>query len=266
MPYKLQKDEPLDAGLKRVAEEQLTNAINELQAQQELQVGIYQARKSLKKVRAILRLVALPLGPVYVEENRRLRDVARKFGTLRDSQVSLELLDEFSGRYKRKSTLNPQKKAIAEKQQAMEQQTDWHAVMAESVKELIATRRRVEDWPLAHLTAGQLHAEIAKTHKQSKHALEKARKTGHAEDFHEFRKSVKRELNQAQLFESTNVASLKQLAKLLGDHHNLAVLLGNLNHASARFSRMVRRDMLALEQQILDLGFQSYEAKRSAVA
>jgi len=266
MPYKFLQDEPLDAGLKRVAEEQLTVAITELQAHQNLQAGIYKARKSLKKARAVLRLVAPLLGPVYAEENRRLRDVARRFGTLRDAQVSLELLNEFAGRYKRKSTLNPQKKAIADKQQAMEQQTDWQAVIAESVKELIATRRRVEDWPVAHLSAAQLRAEIAQTHKQSRHAFEKARKTGHPEDFHEFRKSVKRELNQTQLFEADNVVTLKQLAKLLGDHHNLAVLMGNLDHASARFSSMLRKDMVALEQQILNLGVQSYNAQRAAVA
>jgi CHAD domain-containing protein len=265
MPYKLQKDEPLDAGIKRVAEEQLTNAITELQAPH-LQAGIYKARKSLKKMRAILRLVALPLGPVYVEENRRLRDVARRFGSLRDAQVSLELLDEFAARYKRKSTLNPQKKAIAEKQHAMEQQTDWQTVLAESVKELTATRRRVEDWPLAQLSAADLHAAMEKTHKQSWRAFEKARKTGHAEDFHEFRKSVKRELNQAQLFDAGDIASLKQLGKLLGDHHNLAVLMGNMEGASARFSTMVRQEMRGLEAKILALSLQNYEAKKAAVA
>jgi len=247
MPYKLQQGEALAAGLKRIAGEQLDGAIRQLQSPADLNAGIYEARKCLKRARSVLRLLAPQLGPVYAEENRRLRDVARRFGPLRDAGVSLELLEQFAGRYKRKSALNGPRRALMERQQAM----NCQAALADSVASLMATRRRMEDWPALQVTAESLQAEIHKTHKQSGRAFEKARKTRTAADFHELRKSVKRELNQRRLIEPFDGAELKRLASLLGDHHNLAVLLDSAENASGRFKMMIRRQMKELEAGIL---------------
>jgi hypothetical protein len=115
MPYNLQKHESLEAGLKRVAEEQLSAGIQELQAYK-----IYECRKRIKKVRAVLRLLKLPLGPLYVEENRRLREIARRFSAARDLDVSLELIEALSRHYKRTSTLNPQRKSLSQKRSALQ--------------------------------------------------------------------------------------------------------------------------------------------------
>jgi len=247
MPYQLQQEEVLAAGLKRIAGEQLDAAIRQLQSPADLNAGIYKARKCLKKARSVLRLLAPQLGAVYVEENRRLRDVARRFGPLRDTQVSLELLDKFAVHYKRKSVLNGPRQTLVERQP----ETDCEAALADSVASLLATRKRMEDWPLLHVTPESLHAAIEKTHKQTRIAFERAKKTRTAEDFHELRKSVKRELNQRRLVEPAGLEEWKQLASLLGDHHNLAVLLDSVEHASARFKMMIRRQMKKLETSVL---------------
>jgi CHAD domain-containing protein len=101
------------------------------------------------------------------------------------------------------------------------------------------------------VTEQSVHAEIQKTEKQSRHAFDKARKTRLADDFHELRKSVKRQQNQARLMDPARVDELKKLASLLGDHHNLAVLLSSLENTSARFRAIVRRQMKGLEANIL---------------
>jgi len=248
MAYKLQNDELLASGLKRIAAEQVGGAIKQLQSPDDLNLRIYEARRSLKKARSVLRLLAPQLGPVYVEENRRLRDVARRFGPLRDARVSLELLDKFSGCYRRKTALNAPRQALLQRQQ----QINCESALADSVASLLATRKRMEDWPpLLHVTQESLQAEIHKTHKQTRHAFEKAKKTRTPEDFHELRKSVKRELNQRRLLEPANLEDWKQLAAQLGDHHNLAVLLDSLENASGRFKIMIRRQMNKLETSVL---------------
>ena len=71
MPYRLQPDEALSSGLQRIAEEQINAAITHLQAG----LNVHQARKGLKKARAVLNLLKPQLGPLCVEENHRLRDV-----------------------------------------------------------------------------------------------------------------------------------------------------------------------------------------------
>jgi CHAD domain-containing protein len=250
MAYKLQPGEALAPGLKRIAEEQLSAAIQQLQSPQDLNLGIYEARKYLKKVRSVLRLLAPQLGPVYTEENHRLRDVAQKFGPFRDAHVSLELLDKFAGHYKRKSALNAPRQALVRRQRS----THPEPALADAVASLLATRKRMADWPALQLTQESLQAEIHKTHKQSRHAFEKASKTRTPEDFHELRKSVKRELNQARLLDAADLEPFKTLAALLGDHHNLAVLLTSLENASGRFRTLVRRQMKQLETQILAAG------------
>lgn len=249
MPYRLQKNEPLAAGLKRVAEEQLTGAIGSLQSSQDLDQGIYQARKFLKKARSLMRLLAPQLGPIYVQENRRLRDVARQFSAARDMQVSLQLLDQFAQQYKRRSTLSPVRQTLTSKNNALHQQAEWQRIVNDSVQELTATSKRIEDWPLRNLAESLLEAQIRKTHKQSRHAFLKASQTRTAEDFHELRKLAKRELNQLRLLQGPDAPlnELKQIADLLGDHHNLAVFLLNIESCSKRFEVKVRRQMQQLE-------------------
>jgi CHAD domain-containing protein len=250
MPYKLLKEEALASGLKRIAEEQLSGAIQQLQSPKDLNVGIYEARKYLKKARSVMRLLATPLGPIYTEENRRLRDIARSFGPFRDTYVSLELLDKFADHYKRKSALNAPRQALVQRQS----DTHLESALAESVASLVATRKRMENWPLVSVTQESLQAEIHKTRKQSRHAFEKAKKTRTPEDFHELRKSVKRELNQARLLDAADLEPFKTLAAMLGDHHNMAVLLASLENASGRFRVMVRRQMKQLEAEIIAAG------------
>jgi CHAD domain-containing protein len=266
MPYRLQSDEPLIGGLKRIVEEQIDVAIVELQSPDHLHRGIYHARKSLKKVRSVLRLLQPQLGPVYIEENRRLRDVARRFSGLRDVHVCLDLLAEFAKRYKRQSTLNPQRMALTHKQYELAQETNWQTVLSESLDALSGTRKRVEDWPLHQLDWSSIDAAIRKSHKQSRHAFEKTRKTKAPEDYHEFRKSVKRELNQLRLCKSNNdrTGELKELASLLGDHHNLAVLMSNVENASGRFRKLLQQEMAKRESAIISLALRIYGTNRHA--
>jgi|GEM_PF-6293948 len=255
MPYRLQPDEPLASGFRRIAEEQLTIAINNLQ-----QERIYEARKTLKKARAVLRILAPQLGAIYTEENRRLRDVARRFSVLRDTDVALELIVELAGHYKRKSTLNPQRTALSDRQTKLRQGVDFPAQFRAATDALAETRKRIEDWPLHELTADSLDNQLKKIHKQSHQRFKHAWQTRTAEDFHELRKSVKLELNQLRLLNAPEpqIHDLKQLSSLLGDHHNLAILTASLENTSVRFRLMTRKRQKAFESQILELSAMLY--------
>lgn len=260
MPYRLQKHESVVSGLKRVAEEEITGATEELQSTGDLGHNIYEMRRRIKKVRAVLRLIEPPLGPIYVEENRRLRDLASRFAPLRDLDVCLELLDKFASHYKRKTTLDPQRLEISQKKAALNEHADWKVELSESLQALNAIRKRVEDWPLHGLCAEFLDERVRKTHKKSRRALRVAVKTRTPEDFHELRKSVKREFNQNRLLNAPDeqVEDLKELSRLLGDHHNLAVLMASLSNPSQRFRRMMLHELRQLESLILPLASRIY--------
>lgn len=263
MPYKLHKEEALGEGLKRVADEQISGAIDDLEER-----NIYEVRRRIKKLRAILRLLKPDLGPLYPEENRRLRDVGRRFSSMRDLDVSLELLDKYSANYKRKNTFRSHRTALAAKRAALDHQ---HQDLSEPAAILLATRKRIENWPLERLTRQALDERFKHTGKRSRKAFHHAKKTRSAEDFHELRKSVKHELNQLKLLneDDPQMQPLKELSTLLGDHHNLVVLMANLENASERFRGDTQRHMREYEAKILAVAGTLYDhrpAPHAAVA
>ncbi len=247
MAYQLRNDEPIAGGLKRIAGEQLSAAIADLQSGK-----VYEVRKAMKRLRALLRLIKPELGPVYVEENRRLREVGQRFSAQRDAEVSLEVLEKFADQYKRKRTLDPHRRVLTSKRQVAE--------ASQAAEELVGTLRRVDDWSLYGLTGDELERRVSRTHKQARRAFEHAKQAGTAEDFHEFRKLVKREFNQVKLLRPDDLllVELKKLGDYLGDHHNLVVLLSNVGQTSRRFGLMVKREERRLEHEAVALGERLY--------
>ena len=80
----------LAGGLQRISLEQLDYAMAALDGMR-IDIGIHEARKALRRVRATLRLVRDPLGEaVYRAENDALRDAGRLIGGSRDATVMVE--------------------------------------------------------------------------------------------------------------------------------------------------------------------------------
>ena len=102
MAYRLQPGESVREGLRRIAREELSSAAAGLRqaTARTRDDAIHEARKSVKKVRAILRLMRGELGDTYAIENRRLRDVARRLSVYRDGTVMIETLDQLGEHHK----------------------------------------------------------------------------------------------------------------------------------------------------------------------
>ena len=96
MAFQLEAGETLAAGLGRIAAEGRAGAGFPPRADRP-RAGVLEARKSLKKVRAILRLSRTPLGKRrFRDENRRYRDLARQLAEQRAGVVRVEALDELA--------------------------------------------------------------------------------------------------------------------------------------------------------------------------
>ena len=79
----------------RVVSEQLAFATGCLQEMEDRHLGIHEARKSLKKVRAALRLAQTALPPeTFYYANRLVRDQGRAISALRDASALIEALDK----------------------------------------------------------------------------------------------------------------------------------------------------------------------------
>src|SRR5690242_7730782 len=95
MAYHIEPHKPIAPELKRVLKEEVTKAAEQLLSARNPQSAeaIHEARKSVKKIRAILRLVRAELGGAYREENVRFRDIGRTLSELRDAGAMAETFD-----------------------------------------------------------------------------------------------------------------------------------------------------------------------------
>src|ERR1700761_5144519 len=102
MSYRLKRGESIPEGIRRIVHEETDSAISELSHStgKRRDEGIHEARKSVKKIRGLLRLVRPELGRVYRAENRRLGDVGRKLSEIRDATAVIEVFDGLIGKHK----------------------------------------------------------------------------------------------------------------------------------------------------------------------
>src|SRR5262245_19619749 len=95
MAYRLRQDESIPTGLRRLARKTLKTASDELRrSDPPSDDAIHEARKGLKKVRVLLRLVEADEGTGIGKGAKQLRSVNRALSRLRDADALLELLDK----------------------------------------------------------------------------------------------------------------------------------------------------------------------------
>jgi len=92
MSYRIRPDRALDGEVHRVAAHQLGKAMAVLKDRpQGLHEAVHDARKNIKRVRALYRLIAPVAREFQRQENDRLRDMARTLSGVRDATALIEV-------------------------------------------------------------------------------------------------------------------------------------------------------------------------------
>jgi CHAD domain-containing protein len=216
MAYRLSFDD-LAASVKRVAGEQLGEAAEGLEAPQDPVEAVHDARKRIKKTRALLRLARPAMrADAFRAYNRELRDQGRALSGARDAEVLVQTID-----------------ALAEHNTRRVKLAHFMAVRGRFVdgggSELPEHRvgeLDVDRWPLGGISAGTALDALTTTYRRGRKAAAKPATT---ENLHEWRKRVKDLWYQARLLRLKRLArDAKALSKPLGDDHDLAVLAAEL--------------------------------------
>lgn len=101
MAYQLKEGEAFLKGLYRIGKEEQKAILSSLTEQSNPHKGVHQARKHLKKIRALLRLIRDTWGKErYSEANTYYRDIGRDLSTLRDISSQIEISTQLRERYK----------------------------------------------------------------------------------------------------------------------------------------------------------------------
>ena len=272
---KLHRSEAGTQGARRIACAQMTDALRALERRPLSDEDVHSARKSLKKARAMLRLLRPAIGDrAYRRENALLRDTARPLSGVRDAKVLLQTLERLEHRLRAPGSPRP-----AEELHRIlcRERTDLRRELLRGSKPLIGelkalreARRRASRWRVGHKGWSILGAGLARVYGQARRALCLAESNPAAGTLHEWRKQTKYLWHQLQVLEplGASVAGLAQrahgIADALGEDHDLWVLRARI--ATGGPARADRRRLLSLidrrstrlRAQALALGRQLY--------
>ena len=180
---RLETDEPVPDGVRRIAREQLDLIARQL-AGEPGDREVHDARKAFKRLRTVLRLAREDVGEhVRRRENAGFRDAGRTMSDARDARVLVDTLDDLvePGAFERlRNELG------SEATQAQEH-VDTAAILA-TVED---ARGRVASWPSGDDPMAALAAGLKRIHRRGRRAYETAKDEPSAEHLHELRKRAK---------------------------------------------------------------------------
>ena len=227
--------------------------------------SVHAARKAAKRIRAALRLMRDSLGRrAYRRENGRVRDAAKPLTAVRDAFILRKHLRSISAR---SLALHQELDAEYHRQRDAVESQGW----LESVARFQATRAQLAAAPALPSEGKSAIAGVRKSYKAGRNACARAR-SGRDRALHEWRKQTKYLLNQLELLHAVFNVELKklhrradELADVLGDDHDLGVLLSKARRYDAtnrRLAKHIKRRRRKLQARALQLGHKLY--RRSA--
>jgi CHAD domain-containing protein len=268
MSYVLSFDESPAGAVEAVRRSQLEAAAAGLREAPTDAEAIHDARKRLKKTRALLRLTRPAMKrKAFRRRNRALRDAGRALSAARDAEVLTETVGELADRYPGRAAYGPVHVALADR-------TAEPEGSAATLEPLVAA-----GWELDGLCPDVFAEALLRTYVRGREAFAVADREPTGEHLHEWRKRVKDLWYQQRLLEETwpgvmkaQAKEAKKLSKLLGEDHDLAVLSETLNadpslagHADA-FDVVIAKRRKKLLKRSRRLGRRVFAEKPKAFA
>src|ERR1051326_7068285 len=95
MAYRLKRGESVMEGVKRIARQEIESSVQYLRGKGGVttETAVHETRKSIKKTRAVLRLVRPGLGEIYASTNARLQQSGHELSELRDAGALIVTFD-----------------------------------------------------------------------------------------------------------------------------------------------------------------------------
>jgi CHAD domain-containing protein len=277
MGYSISTKETLPDAARRIVVEQLEKAIEGLADEREPVVGVHTARKSLKRVRAVLRLLRRGLPrEFFQDQNFFFRDAGQLLSPLRDLHVQREALGKLQipGSTVALSFGN----TLAREEAALSLDRD---VRTKASRLLSKARDEVAHWPLQDLTRAAVSSGLRNIYKKVRRAYVLAQADPSPENLHEWRKRTKDLWYSLELLGELRTRRLnkicrrtKRLSDYLGQDHDYFFLLENLRRQPLarprielhRLGRILERKSAKLQRCALRLGERTFAEKPRQMA
>jgi CHAD domain-containing protein len=242
--------EPLSMGLRRVTTDEFDRVLQWLINGTDLDKAVHETRKSIKRLRSVLRLVRFEIGErPFRAENAILRDTARMLAPIRDGAAMVhavvDLRQEFGPHLAEDAMLALEDKLAERHRRRRQHALDDESLFPRVMANLTSARARFASWPVEGDPAADLYGRqpirhrfdsigpgLGATYGRGRKAFDRAAASPTSENLHEWRKSVKYLRHQMELLEpvypevmASYARSLDTLGETLGADHDLAVLL-----------------------------------------
>lgn len=234
MSFRLDPARACDTELRRVVLLQIAHVRQQAQSVKDNPLKApHEARKAIKKIRAVLRLARSADEDFYRAENARWRDIAAGMAGPRETAALIETVDrfveEFADADNRSTLLTLRAHLAIRLDLLMAEARTLEAAGQTCIEGCEDGARAIAAWPLPRGQKAGVHllAKGAKRGwKEIEAARQKASDTGAEEDFHALRKAVKRHwthLGLLQDFWPGPTRKRRKAVELLGE------ALGELN-------------------------------------
>ena len=256
---KLDPASPLSRSVPELARHHLDAAIEQLDEQRNgTETAVHQARKHLKRVRALIRLVE-HCDPKHLKPTRRaLSEAARSLSEVRDATALVECAGGLSSYLEGRNAgdmARPLKEAVERRRDLLALEAPLLSRLTDPV--IAACRKAARDLEGASFGHRDEAADVlaegrSRNHRKARATLEVCHHGGHPEAFHDLRKCA-----QATVFQATFLAEAwpfalaaeadeaKALTDILGHEHDLEVLNILLHSEPHLFGAIADRDRLA---------------------
>ena len=278
--YRLRDAETVPKGIARIARGRIDHAIEELEGKTDSssEEAVHEARKDMKKLRALVRLVRDEIGGgAYRRENARFRDAGRELAGLRDADVMLATLADLERRHP--DELGPE--VTGPLRQALEAHKIRTAAgaggpaSAQVVEILTTARRAVARWPVEQDSFDAMAGGLERVYRRGRRSYRAARAEPTTESLHEWRKRVKDLWYHLTILRDTWRPVMEALAdeahtvsERLGDDHDLAVLLARAEEdapeSAAALAPLVERRRAELQGEAFAISARVYAEKPRA--
>ncbi|HEY5889968.1 MAG TPA: CHAD domain-containing protein [Acidimicrobiia bacterium] len=250
--FRLGVSEPLPVGLKRLTTNELANAASRFyDGEEAFATAVHGARKSTKRVRAVLRLVRSDLGKkVYAYEYNEMRAVSRRIASVRDSFVAVECidtLDRLYGHLLADGMLEETRQNLDLKRRNVELRAMEDPELVLSVVETFERAHgRYANWPIDQSSRpvygsgvrdefAAIRPGLKQSYRRGRNRMVRAYSDPTVVKFHEWRRSVKYLRHQMEILTPLwpevvvgMAVTLERVGEILGQDHDLAMLTQRL--------------------------------------
>ena len=282
MSFEFKRNETVAQGMRRIAMEQVDLILAEVKGRKRISRDrkVHEARKRLKRLRALLRLTRDSANPKPRRKaDTGLGDAGRALSGARDAKVRIEAFDLLLKNLKSHcpaETFQPiRAKLLAQHRQSLQSHSENSS---DKVARLLqAVRHRLKTIPIHGDDFSGLRSGLKRTYRQGREAFTVARYDRNAVALHEWRRRVKDLRHHAELLKPLWPAVLErfegkahELANCLGEDHDLFVLRQFLLTEAASLSIPTDLETLLesiddrrreLQKQAMQLGERVYAEK-----